>query len=108
MVDPVKPIPITTPSFVIRGAAGQQQPSLRFDRIDSGRLISQARRIYLLHFEQGGSGAEPLGIVLHPGTGQGRVVFEVPVLLPDEQFVPLELLRGRLPRTRPARSPLRS
>jgi len=108
LVDPVKPIPITTPSFEIRGATGQPQPPLRFDRIDSGRLISLARRIYLLHFEQGPAWVDPLGIVLHPRTGQGRAVFETPVLLPDEQFVPLELLRGRVSRTRSSRPPLRS
>jgi hypothetical protein len=108
LVDPVKPIPITTPSFEIRGATGQPQPPLRFDRIDSGRLITLARRIYLHHFEQGPASVDPLGIVLHPRTGQGRVVFETPVLLPDELFLPLELLRGRVSRWRLTRSPLRS
>jgi hypothetical protein len=108
LVDPVKPIPITTPSFEIRGATGQPQSPLRFDRIDSGRLITLARRIYLLHFEQGPASVDPLGVVLHPQTGQGRVVFEIPVLLPNELFVPLELLRGRVSRQRPPRSPLRS
>ena len=38
---------------------------------------------------------------------QGRVVFELPVLLPEEQFISLELVRGRSPRSRSARSPLR-
>ncbi len=105
---PVKPIPITTPSFEIRGASGQPQPSLRFDRIDSGRVIAQARRIYLLHFERGLCGGEPLGIVLNPQSAQGRVVFDLPVLLPEEQFLPLELIRGRSARPRHPRSPLRS
>jgi hypothetical protein len=26
---------------------------------------------------------------------RGRVVFEQPILLPNEQFVPIDLLRGR-------------
>jgi hypothetical protein len=78
------------------------------DRIDSGRLIAQARRIYLHHFEQGASSVEPLGIVLQPHTGLGRAVFETPVLLPDEQFVPLDLLRVRVSRARSSRPPLRS
>lgn len=105
---PVKPIPITTPSFEIRGAAGQPQPGLRFDRIDSSRVIAQARRIYLLHFEQGPGGMEPFGIVLNTLTTQGRVVFVSPVLLPEEQFVPLDLIRGRPTRPRHPRPPLRS
>ena len=64
-------------------------------------------------------GPEPLGVVVamdsERGTlTRGRVVFSVPVLLPDEQFVPLELLlarsqrysgprRSRLQVSRPAR-----
>lgn len=39
-------------------------------------------------------GAEPIGIVLDSNGEIGRVVFEAPVL-PHEQFVPLELIRGR-------------
>ncbi len=105
---PVKPIPITTPSFEIRGAAGLQQPLLRFDRIDSRRVIALARRIYLLHVEHGCCGGEPLGIVLNPQSAQGRVVFERPVLLPEEQFLPLDLLLGRSGRSRHPRSSLRS
>jgi hypothetical protein len=35
-------------------------------------------------------------------------VFELPPLLPSEQFIPLELVRGRAGRNRPARSALRS
>ena len=34
---------------------------------------------------------------------QGRVVFELPILLPDEQFVPMELLRPRSARGRSSR-----
>ncbi|MFZ0408858.1 MAG: hypothetical protein WAM11_12220, partial [Cyanobium sp.] len=63
---------------------------------------------------------DPIGVVLVHGAAEpaaltrGRVVFSVPVLLPDEQFVPLDLLlargqrfsgsrRSRLQVTRPAR-----
>jgi hypothetical protein len=71
-------------------------------------LITLARRIYLLHFERGLCGGEPLGVVLNPQSAQGRVVFELPVLLPEEQFLPLELIRGRSARPRHPRPPLRS
>lgn len=46
-------------------------------------------------------GPEPLGVVMPLDTedsnaaGRGRIVFSTPVLLPDEQFLPLDLLLGR-------------
>ncbi|MEX1324297.1 MAG: hypothetical protein AB1Z21_08945 [Synechococcaceae cyanobacterium] len=43
-------------------------------------------------------GPEPCGVVLQGR--RGRVVFEQPVLLPDEQFIPIDLLHGR-PAARP-------
>lgn len=66
-------------------------------------------------------GPDPVGVVLpidtdDPACGsRGRVVFAMPVLLPEEQFIPLELLltrsqrggavgrRGRLQIPRPGR-----
>lgn len=78
----------------------------RWDRINSADVISRARRIYYSYLENsgGGGGAEPCGIVITgPSGGQGRVVFENPVLLPDEQFIALELVRGRSGRGRGSR-----
>ncbi|WP_411867370.1 hypothetical protein [Vulcanococcus limneticus] len=117
-------------SFEIRGAAGpsgqpqrpdlrsdarrseprssdQRNPGLRnldvrWDRINSGEVIARARRVYFLYIEQGPSGLEPLGVVL-TGRSGGRVVFDLPVLLPDEQYVPLEVVRGRGQRARGSR-----
>ena len=109
--------PPAAPSFVIRGAvAAAVQPATlqpRWDRINSAVAIAAARRIYFLFLERAAGGSEPLGIVLaglerSDGTPDGRVVFEPPVLLPREQFIPLELVRGRLSRSRPGRSPFRS
>jgi len=75
----------------LRGSAS----SLRLDRIDSRQLLAAARRILFAYLEQGTYTEEdPLGLVLSADLRQGRVVFEPPVLLPDEQFVPLELIRG--------------
>jgi len=75
--------------------------------------IAAARRIYFLFLERAAAGIEPLGIVLAglepaDGSPEGRVVFEPPVLLPREQFIPLELVRGRQGRGRTPRSPSRS
>jgi len=97
---------------VIRGAVGSSvQPTAgqpRWDRINSAVVIAQARRIYFHFLECSPSHHDPLGVVItQPHSGQGRVVFELPVLLPEEQFIPLELVRGRAGRSRSTRSPLR-
>ena len=99
-------------SFVIRGAGAVPltttalQP--RWDRINSAESIGRARRIYYAFLEQSASAAEPLGIVMPAASSGGRVVYELPVLLPEEQFIPMELVRGRSGRNRPSRSPYRS
>lgn len=93
------------PSFLIRGSQASQpaagssagsgwstgQP--RLDRVNSVELLRQAREAYFIWLSHGASASEPLGIVLN-GSG-GRVVFELPVLLPAELFVPIEWLRPR-------------
>jgi hypothetical protein len=57
-------------------------------------VFQQARQALFRYMEGCPDGGEPIGVVLQ---GQrGRVVFEQPILLPDEQFVPIELLRARL------------
>lgn len=61
------------------------------------------------HLETCPDGPEPVGVVLpldtaDPGCAlRGRVVFAVPVLLPEEQFVPLEWLQTRSSRSGPTR-----
>ena len=53
------------------------------------------------HLQSCGEGPDPVGVVLpldtsDPGSaGRGRVVFAMPVLLPEEQFIPLDLLLAR-------------
>lgn len=112
-------------SFVIPGASvgsGRFDPSVRLDQIDSRTVIGRARFVYLQHMTRSPSALEPLGVVLaepipfsltrrsaDPGGApvQGRVVFESPVLLPSEIYVPLEWLKGRSGRSRGSRSPQR-
>ncbi len=90
-----------SPSFLIGPANAPPEPSapwpgsgLRLDRINSRQLLQAARQIYFRYLA-GSGGREPLGVVMVGETDQGRVVFAVPVLLPEEQFVPLELMRNR-------------
>ena len=56
-------------------------------------LLAAARRVLFAYLEEGGID-DPIGVVLNANQRQGRVVFELPVLLPEEQFVPLHLIRG--------------
>ena len=74
--------------------------SPRWDRIDSRSLIAQARRIYFAYLSSTPAGQEPLGVVVDPREPDGRVVFETPVLLPDEEFIAIDLIRGRTSRGR--------
>lgn len=93
-------------SFRIRGgeaSAASATGSLRLDRINSAELLRCCRRVYFRFLEACPSAPEPLGVVLCGAGPQGRVVFELPVLLPEEQFVPMELLRPARP-TRPRAS----
>lgn len=90
-----------SPSFLIGPANAPPEPSaplpgsgLRLDRINSRQLLQAARQIYFPYLA-GSGGREPLGVVMVGETDQGRVVFAVPVLLPEEQFVPMELMRNR-------------
>ena len=100
----VRPISFATPtknpsqSFLIPGAAKTKAAaSLRLDKINSSLVIQAARRILFQSLELGNAGHEPSGVVLNgKQILQGRIVFDQPVLLPDEQFVPINLIRGRL------------
>ena len=90
---------MSSPSFEIRGAVGSPT-SPRWDRVDSRALIALAQTTYFNYLADTPSGLEPVGAVVHLEHGEGRVAFEVPVLLPDEEFVGIELIRGRSTRGR--------
>ena len=89
------PISIHPPSFVIAGAAVSQAPSPRWDRVNSQELIAKARAIYFRYLSEASRSTEPSGVVLCGQSGEGRVVFEMPTLLPDEEFLSTQLLRGK-------------
>ncbi|MFY8147803.1 MAG: hypothetical protein ACOVNL_01125 [Prochlorococcaceae cyanobacterium] len=101
---------------MIQGAngsgGGSPRPELRLDQIDSRRVFQDVRRAYFHYLEQCPGGAEPIGIIWQQTGQPPRVVFELPVLLPEEHFVPIEMIRGRpgrpsATRLRTPRSPLR-
>jgi len=79
---------------------------LRLDRVNSRQLLACARQIYFRYLSGGHAVGEPVGVVMVGESIQGRVVFDPPVLLPEEQFVPIDLVRTRPgPRSRTGRSP---
>ena len=82
------------PSFVISGAAGSSYLP-RWDRVDSRALIQLARQIYFSYLSDTPGGQEPIGAVVDLSHASGRVVFDQPVLLPEEEFLALDLIRGR-------------
>ena len=90
---------MSSPSFEIRGNVGASN-SPRWDRVDSRSLIALARRVYFAYLSDTPGGQEPIGVVALPDLCEGRVVFDTPVLLPEEEFVGLELIRGRTGRGR--------
>ena len=72
----------------------------RWDRVDSRKLIRLARRVYFAYLSDTPTGPEPMGVVVDLDHADGRVVFDAPVMLPEEDFVGLELIRGRASRSR--------
>ena len=88
--------PPSSPSFEIRGAVGVSLSTPRWDRINSAAVIAVARGVYFAFLQDSGGGPEPCGVVIGgPAGDQGRVVFETPVLLPGEQYIPIDLVRSR-------------
>jgi hypothetical protein len=87
-------------------------PALRLDRINSSEVLRLARAIYFSFLASCPTGLDPVGIVLDGHGAGGRVVFDPPVLLPEEQFVPIDWLRargygrGRTNRSAPSRPPI--
>ena len=68
----------------------------RWDRINSAAVIAVARTVYFAYLQDSGGGLDPCGVVISGAAGdQGRVVFEQPVLLPGEQYIPIDLVRSR-------------
>jgi len=96
------PISVSLPSFVINGAGSGVGATPRWDRVNSQALIALARQIYFRYLSEASRAQDPLGVVLSLRSGEGRVVFDLPSLLPDEEFLTTALLRNR-PRRSPAR-----
>lgn len=97
-----------TPSFSIAGAATSAAPVLRLDQINSQQVLKAARHVLFLYQQQCPMGREPFGVVLPVGAlslsgQQGRVVFDTPILLPDEHFIAIDWILGRSKRSQGTR-----
>ena len=64
-------------------------------------VIQAARRVLAEALDNGSPAIDVCGVVLKVTTAkpQGRVVQSLPLLLPDEQFIPIELIRARRSRS---------
>ena len=80
--------------------AGAPSNAPRWDRVNSGKLIQLARSVYFSYLTNTPSAPDPMGVVVDQGRAIGRVVFESPVLLPDEEYVSFDLIRQRGSRSR--------
>ncbi|QEY31648.1 hypothetical protein EVJ50_04665 [Synechococcus sp. RSCCF101] len=92
-----------SPSFDIAGPRSAASSGPRWDRVNSRDLLARARSIYFAFLTAHPGSPDPVGVVLTEAESCGRVVFSVPVLLPDEQFLALDLIRPRPARQRPVR-----
>lgn len=66
-------------------------------------MIALARRVYCKHLTTNGYHLDPFGVVVNSDNDDGRVVFETPTLLPEEQFISAELIGVRLKRAKSPR-----
>ena len=64
-------------------------------------MIARARQVYFSFLSGAAAGSEPCGVVLGSDVSEGRVVFDLPVLLPDEEFIALDLICRRPFKQRP-------
>ncbi len=96
----VSPITASPLSFIIARAPARSAEGVRWDRLNSRKVIEKARKIYFNYLSTTISGPEPSGVVLNENNNQGHVVFDIPALLPNEHYLKLELLRTRPTRVR--------
>ena len=61
----------------------------------SQSIIQKAKLIYLNHVANYIFTNQPKGIVLNLKKNNGYVVFQEPTLLPEEKFLPIELLKPK-------------
>ena len=94
------PITLSSPSFLIKDACLKYSHDLRWDSVNSKKLIKRARSIYFNYLSSHNSFEEPKGVVINKNSDQGAIVFTTPTLLPNEHYLSIELLTKKkaLPR----------
>ena len=74
-------------SFIIRGASLNNEAKTPWDSINSSVLIRKGRMIILRYLSSDKESEIPLGVVLDQKTGEGKVIFNQPITLPEEIFI---------------------
>ena len=80
------------PSFKITASHTIICEALVFNSFESKSLLQRAKLIYLNHLANYIFNKQPKGIVLNLDNSHGYVVFEFPALLPNEKYLPIDLL----------------
>ena len=92
---------MTTHRIAVRGCGMRYGPSGSRGGGASRGWVARGREVYFSVLSNAAAGADPCGVVLSADLSEGRVVFDLPVLLPDEEFIALDLIRRRPFKQRP-------
>tara|TARA_Y100001968_G_C19420930_1_gene751695 strand:+ start:1242 stop:1454 length:213 start_codon:yes stop_codon:yes gene_type:complete len=57
-------------------------------------IINNARSVYFEYLCNSCFNSEPKGVVFNQKIGEGKVIFNNPILLPDEHFIPIEYIKS--------------
>ncbi len=78
-----------SPSFLIDNSINSVSTGICWDRINSQKIIAQARKIYFNYLAHRISKTKPIGVIL--SKAGGKVVFSRKLLLPNDIFIPLDV-----------------
>ena len=76
---------------MLKAAKNRSIASPRWDIHDSSKLIQLARKVYFHYITKTYKDIFPKGVVINQALGTGRVVFNIPSLLPGEEYLGLSL-----------------
>ena len=80
------------PSFKIKASHTSICEAFIFNSFESKSIVQRAKLIYLDHLANYIFTKQPKGIVLNLNNSHGYVVFDEPTLLPNEKYLPIDLL----------------
>ncbi len=82
------------PSFKINGALSKAYKNVRWDSFNSSKVILEARAIYFDYLLNNKQRTRPIGVILKPFR-LGSVIHKNYTILPDEIFIPIDVILHR-------------